>query len=140
MKEITNGLWKKIIVFFGFDGDDRGKDARVQGKNRKEQVVNVKQKRDIQILVLEPVSFEEVRKIVDHLLNQRPIVLNLDKTDKAQAKRIIDFVSGATYALQGNMQKIGDGIFLFAPHAVEISGQELKGNDFWKEDWRKKHE
>lgn len=140
MTGISAGLWKKIVVFFGFDGEDRGKEVQDQGKKRRENGVKLNQKQDIQILVLEPVSFEEVRKIVNYLLDQRPIVLNLDQTDKPQAKRIIDFVSGATYALQGNMQKIGEGIFLFAPHGVEISGQEIKKNGFWRENWNKEQE
>lgn len=145
MKIIKGGLWRKVLVFFGFDdGDEENESANrdmFYRNNREDKVVNINRHRNsIQILVLDPVSFEEVRKVADYLKDQRPIILNLDKTDKEQAKRIIDFVSGATYALQGNMQKIGDGIFLFTPRDVEISGQDIQSNEFWKESWKKEHD
>lgn len=136
MKEIKGGLWRKIAIFFGFDNELESK-SQIYGDNKEDASVNLNhQGNSNQILVLDPSSFEEVREIVDYLLNRRPIILNLHKTDKEQAKRIIDFVSGATYALQGNMQKIGDGIFLFTPKDMEISGQEVHSNEFWKENWR----
>lgn len=139
------GLWRKVLVFFGFDDVDDSTEGNRRDMfhrdSKEDKVVNINRHRNsIQILVLDPVSFEEVRKVVDYLKDNRPIILNLDKTDKEQAKRIIDFVSGATYSLQGNMQKIGDGIFLFTPKDVEISGQDINTNEFWKESWKKDQE
>lgn len=134
---IKKGVWRKIVAFFGFDEEEEGIDQFSEIKQNGKVVNFGQQKKNIQILVLDPVSFEEVRKITDYLKEQRPIVLNLDKTDKDQAKRIIDFISGATYALQGNMQKIGEGIFLFAPKEIGISGQEISDHNFWRENWKK---
>ena len=84
---------------------------------------------------MEPNSFEEAQSIADQLKNRRPVIVNLENAEKVLAKRIVDFISGTTYALNGNMQKVGNGIFLFVPTNVDISGEmrdELKDKGlFW---------
>jgi cell division inhibitor SepF len=87
------------------------------------QVVSIHTQKQVKVVVLEPTSFEESQNIADQLKNRRPVIVNLENADHNLAKRIVDFVSGATYALGGNMQKVGQGIFLFVPNNVDISGE-----------------
>lgn len=87
------------------------------------QVVSIHTQKQIKVVVLEPTSFDESQNIADQLKNRRPVIVNLENVDHNLAKRIVDFVSGATYALGGNMQKVGQGIFLFVPNNVDISGE-----------------
>ena len=85
------------------------------------------------LLVIEPKSFDECPKLVDSLKARRPVVINLEKIETETAKKIFDFLSGATYALNGNVQKIASNIFIFAPEKVDItttSSQERAGFDF----------
>ena len=91
------------------------------------------------LVVIEPKSFDECPKLVDSLKGRRPVIINLEKIETETAKKIFDFLSGATYALNGNVQKVANNIFIFAPESVDIAanqddrGFELSGN---KNPWR----
>jgi len=74
-----------------------------------------------EVLVIEPRQFEESIEIVDHLRNRKSVLLNLHMLDNEQSQRVVDFLSGATWAIDGHQQRIGDGVFLFAPASVTIS-------------------
>lgn len=92
------------------------------------------------LVVIEPQSFEECPKLVDSLKSRRPVIINLEKIESEAARKIFDFLSGATYALNGNVQKVANNIFVFAPENVDITGSnENKGFDFnstIKDTWR----
>lgn len=75
------------------------------------------------VMIIEPTEFEEVQTYVDHLRNKHPLIIRLGHLDVVEARRIVDFMSGATYAVDGNMRKLGDMIFFFAPHSVVIEGE-----------------
>jgi len=87
------------------------------------QVVSIHSQKQMRVVVFEPKSFEDSQNIADQLKNRRPVIINLENAEKVLAKRIVDFISGTTYALNGNMQKVGNGIFLFVPNNVDISGE-----------------
>ena len=76
----------------------------------------------MKVCVIKPTSIEECREITDTLLSNRTVVLNLEGLDVDIAQRIIDFTSGATFAINGNLQKISNYIFIITPQSVEISG------------------
>ena len=77
------------------------------------------------LVVIEPKSFDECPKLVDSLKGRRPVIINLEKIETETAKKIFDFLSGATYALNGNVQKVANNIFMFAPESVDIAaGQD----------------
>ncbi len=75
------------------------------------------------MILLEPRAFSESQQIADHLKKRNTVVINLRRVTSDQAKRIIDFVSGAVYALKGHIEKIGSGIFLCTPNNVNIQGK-----------------
>lgn len=66
--------------------------------------------------------YAEAQDIADQLKNRRAVVVNLQRIDREQAKRIVDFLSGTVYAIGGDIQKIGTDIFLCTPDNVEVSG------------------
>lgn len=76
----------------------------------------------MEVCVIKPSSFEDVREIADTLLANRTVILNMEGLDMALAQRIIDFISGACYAIEGNLQKVSNYIFILTPHSVDISG------------------
>lgn len=76
----------------------------------------------MEVCVIKPTSVEEAREITDTLLTNRTVVLNLEGIDVDVAQRIIDFTSGSTYAINGNLQKISHYIFIITPSSVDISG------------------
>ena len=75
------------------------------------------------MILLEPRAFSEAQQIVDHLRNRNSVVVNLKRVTTEQAKRIIDFLSGCIYAIDGSMQKVGVGIYLYAPKNVSVQGK-----------------
>lgn len=77
---------------------------------------------DMSVSVVKPVSVEETRTITENLLNGVTVILNLEGLDLEIAQRIIDFTSGAAFAINGNLQKISNYIFLVTPTNVDISG------------------
>ncbi len=71
-----------------------------------------------------PRSFNDAQQIADRFKSQIPVILNLQNADTDLSKRLIDFASGLTYALDGSMQRVADKVFLLTPRNVELSAEE----------------
>ncbi len=79
---------------------------------------------DVQVHLVTPHSFNDAQEVADRFKSTVPVILNLQTTDGELAKRLIDFASGLTYALDGGMQKIAEKTFLLTPRNVEVSAEE----------------
>jgi cell division inhibitor SepF len=79
---------------------------------------------DVQVHLVTPNSFNDAQEVADRFKRSVPVILNLQTTDSELAKRLIDFASGLTYALDGGMQKIAEKTFLLTPRNVEVSAEE----------------
>jgi cell division inhibitor SepF len=79
---------------------------------------------NVQVHLVTPGSFNDAQEVADHFKDSVPVILNLQSTDSELAKRLIDFASGLTYALDGGMQKIAEKTFLLTPRNVEVSAEE----------------
>ena len=75
------------------------------------------------MILLEPRAYSESQQIADHLKKRNTVVVNLKRVTPEQAKRIVDFLSGTIYAINGDLQKIGGGIFLCTPNNVSVQGK-----------------
>ena len=75
------------------------------------------------MILLEPRAYSESQQIADHLKKRNTVVVNLKRVTPEQAKRIVDFLSGTIYAIGGDLQKIGGGIFLCTPNNVSVPGK-----------------
>ena len=84
-------------------------------------IVSIHSNKTFKVVVSEPVSFDEVQVLADHLKNRKQLILNFDNTPPEISQRIIDFISGTTYALEGHSQALGKSIFIFTPSNVEIA-------------------
>lgn len=139
-------LLDKMIGIMGFADEEPEEDIfeenekeniqeEVRSSRKNAPVVSIHTQKQMRVVVMEPNTFEEAQNIADQLKSRRPVIVNLENAEKLLAKRIVDFISGTTYALNGNMQKVGNGIFLFVPNNVDISGEmrdELKVKGlFW---------
>ena len=81
------------------------------------------------MILLEPRAFSESQQIADHLKQRNTVVVNMKRVTPDQAKRIVDFLSGTVYALGGDLQKIGGGIFLCTPKDVDVEGAITDDDD-----------
>ncbi len=104
------------------------KDSRVLPIQNKSINQNTNQ---FKLIVIEPKSFDECPKLVDNLKARKPVIINLEKVESDTARKIFDFLSGATYAVNGNVQKVANNIFIFAPENVDVSASvDQKNIDF----------
>lgn len=100
--------------FYTLAADDIQKDANKAGSK---------------MILIEPRATSESQQIADHLKNRNSVVVNMSRVTDEQAKRIIDFLSGTVYAIGGDFQKIGDGIYLCTPKNVNVQGKITEEND-----------
>lgn len=82
----------------------------------------VSMRRGMEVSLIKPTSMEDAKEICDYLLAGKAVVLNMEGINTETAQRIIDFTSGATYSMNGNLQKISSYIFIATPQTVELSG------------------
>ena len=75
-----------------------------------------------EVVLFHPVSFNDTSKAADHLRARKAVIVNMENVDKAMARRVVDFLSGCVYALDGDVKKIAQSAYLFCPHNMEISG------------------
>jgi len=140
-----NKVMDKFLSFLGFEVEEieesQHLDEELEGsqdwqelrKKRKSNVISLQSaQHQTKMVLLRPESFEQVQEVADHLKNRRPVIINLEQAEKEVARRIVDFLSGTTYALGGSMQKISAAIVLFVPSNVDVMGQlyeELSDNN-----------
>lgn len=97
-------------------------------------VTNMKMK----VIVIEPKTFDDAQQVANNLREKKPVVINFEKTEADDAKRIIDFISGTTYALNGEIKKVGHNVFLCAPSNVNVSYTEEEKKVSAEMPWLKK--
>ena len=86
----------------------------------------VPDQRTTRVSVLEPSSFNDAQNLADRFKRQQPVILNLQNVDGDLSRRMVDFCSGLTYALDGNIQSVANRVFLLTPRDVEVSAEERK--------------
>ena len=93
-------------------------------RNKSAKVVNMPNSgSQVKVVILQPNSFEQSQEICEHLKEKKSVIVNLEFVNKDVARRIIDFVSGAVYGLDGNISKVSNAIFLIAPFNYEITNE-----------------
>lgn len=121
-------MWNRILDFFGLYNHFDEEEREVINSDDDKRIISIYKRQGFRIMVHSPESFTEVQNIVEQLKSKKPIILNLEDMDRDMARRIIDFISGAVYGIDGNVQKISEAIFIFTPSNVHIDGQLLKKN------------
>lgn len=81
---------------------------------------------DMEVCIVKPANIGEAQQVCTLLMNQHPVVVNLEGIDLMEAQRIMDFVSGCIYAVNGNMCQVSRYIFIFSPKDIDISGDYIK--------------
>lgn len=123
--------WNSVMEFFGFKENEEENSAmgemnRDDVSQEEGKVVKLSRTDDVKLVVHNPDSFEGVREIVDDLKNSRAVILNLEGREKVLARRLIDFLSGSVYALNGNTQKLGSEVFIFTPPGMDVDARAIE--------------
>ena len=141
-----SALFNKVLNFVGWEAiedeneiekinDEKGNGEQPQimatsnPKRTSGKVVNIHTNNQFKVIIIQPETIEDAQEICDHLKSKKAVVVNLEGLGKEEAQRIVDFLSGAVYALDGGIQKVSYGIFVIAPNNVDLMGEfkdELK--------------
>ncbi|HHW57653.1 MAG TPA: cell division protein SepF [Clostridia bacterium] len=117
----------KLMSFLGIDESEEEAEQvdslqPVISYGRKPKIVSIHTQSQIKVLILKPEKFEQVMNICDELKAKKPIIIDLQKMEKNEAQRAVDFLSGAAYALNGEIKKVSGYIFLVTPENFDITG------------------
>ena len=88
----------------------------------KGQVVSMSTGSKQEVVLFRPSSFNDTSKAADDLRNRKAVIVNMENVDKAMARRVVDFLSGCVYALDGDVKKIAQSAYLFCPHNMDVVG------------------
>lgn len=108
--------------------------AQMPDIRKNNKVVNINATTQLSVVLVKPERFENAAEIADHLRDKRTVVLNLEDTNKDVARRLIDFLSGVTYSLEGKIKKVANNTFIITPYTVDILGDlidELENNGLY---------
>lgn len=112
---------------------DRTADA-AEPDRRSNKVVNIHTTTQLQVVLVKPEKYENASEVADHLHEKRTVVLNLESTNKEIARRLLDFLSGVTYANGGKIKKVAVSTYIITPYNVDILGDlidELENNGLY---------
>lgn len=129
------GALQRFMTFLGFSEsyeEENGTAPEADGSETPRpggQLFRLHAQKQLEIVVLQPRTFEDARAAADYLKMRRPVVVNLQGSHDDLARRIVDFTSGVTYALDGHMLRVGEEIFLFTPSHIAITADAGSGDD-----------
>ena len=109
-------------------------DRRSKSDDRRSKVVNIHATTQLKVVLVKPERFENASEIADQLKEKRTVVLNLESTNKDVARRLIDFLSGVTYGVEGKIKKVSANTYMITPYHVDIEGDlidELENNGLY---------
>jgi cell division inhibitor SepF len=121
MSRVMQRMWH----FLGFGEHEEG-GLPAETAAPRAPIFRLHPQRSLEIVVLEPGQYEEAQTAADYLKSHRPIVLNLRNAHKDLGRRLVDFLSGVAYALDGHTHRVGDEIFLFTPAHVSITAEHVR--------------
>ena len=139
---MSGALMDKVWGLFGMDSaepeeyedediydyeneEEEDEDKKIFGRKNNNKVVNMQQGQPnaIKMVISQPTSFEQSDEICSFLKERKSVIVNLEYVNKDVARRIVDFISGGVYALDGYIQKVSNSIFLVAPSNYEITNE-----------------
>lgn len=121
MGRVMQRMWH----FLGFGEQEEG-GIPAETTPQRAPIFRLHTQRSLEIVVLEPAEYDEAQTAADYLKTHRPIVLNLRNAHKDLGRRMVDFLSGVAYAMDGHTHRVGDEIFLFTPAQVSITAEHLR--------------
>ena len=139
-EEGTDEIFKDMMSVseeYATEGNAALDKVYVPKDNTTSKVVNLPNYKGYEVMVCEPRAYGDSMAIVKHLKERKTVILNLHLLDREQSLRVVDFLCGATHALAGNQQKIGDSVFIFTPANVNLSSEaqknEVLSDAYWSQ-------
>lgn len=141
---MKSGLMNKFLNFVGVeevddyesDNEEPEWEPEVPRKKRAGLVSLPQRGNGVRVVVMHPRSLEDGQTIADQVKGRRPVIVNLDLADERSGQRLLNFLSGVVYALDGSLRKVGDGIFLATPSNIEVASED-HDDDNWVKSFTK---
>ena len=110
---------------YDYENEQEEEDKKIFGRKNNNKVINMPQQQSqaIKMVISQPTTFEQSDEICSFLKEKKSVIVNLEYVNKDVARRIVDFISGGVYALDGYIQKVSNSIFLVAPSNYEITNE-----------------
>lgn len=136
-------MFDKIKGFFGFDEDEnqvsddfqefeseeevktQEKRPREKSEKKNDKIVNINATTQLEVVLVKPEAYADGSIVADHLINRRTVVLNLESTNKEVSRRLLDFLSGVAYAIDGQIKRVANSTFIITPYNVGVVGDIL---------------
>ena len=133
----------KIKGFFGFDEDEnqntddfqdfeseeevkpQERRPREKSEKKNDKIVNINATTQLEVVLVKPEAYADGSIVADHLINRRTVVLNLESTNKEVSRRLLDFLSGVAYAIDGQIKRVANSTFIITPYNVGVVGDIL---------------
>ena len=138
LKKLTHPYEDEDEEFEDFEETPRKdtfEDRRAKAADdRRGKVVNIHATTQLKVVLVKPERFENASEVADHLKDKRTVVLNLESTNKDVARRLIDFLSGVTYGVEGKIKKVSANTYIITPYHVDFEGDlidELENNGLY---------
>ncbi len=132
MSTASSSAYDEVLGDLNQSGSQSGRAATRRTTDSK--VVNIHTTTQLQVVLVKPDRFDNVSEIAEHLRSKHAVVLNLEATNKDIARRLVDFLSGCAYALDGKIKKIAISTYIITPYNVDIIGDlidELENNGLY---------
>lgn len=119
-------FWEVLLNWLGYSPEEEEKsppEVPVTSLPKQAKVVGLPTARGaMRLMVVHPQSYEQGAVLAENLKNYRPVIVNLEKMPAEEARRLLDFLSGAVFALGGQVSRVSHGIFVFTPSNIDLSG------------------
>lgn len=129
-------MMDKFMGVLGYELDDEetiteqhkeeGIEPEEGKRNKKNNLLSLPSQRSVKMALVKPQSYNEVESIAEHIKERRPVIVNLEEVEKEVAQRIVDFLSGCVFSLEGVVQKVSQGIFFFATNNIDVINQIME--------------
>lgn len=119
-------FWEALLNWLGYGPEEEEKgspEVPVVPPPKQAKLVGLPTARGaLRLMVVHPQSYEQGAVLAENLKNYRPVIVNLEKMPAEEARRLLDFLSGAVFALGGQVSRVSNGIFVFTPSNIDLSG------------------
>jgi cell division inhibitor SepF len=136
---MKNNLVSKFLNFVGVEEVDEYEQEAEEPqwepeppRRKRSSIVNFPNsaRGGVRVVVMHPRTLEDGQSIADQIKSRRPVIVNLDQADERSGQRLLNFLSGVVYALDGSLRKVGEGIFLATPSNVEVAGEDYDDGEW----------
>ncbi|MBR7142896.1 MAG: cell division protein SepF [Clostridia bacterium] len=119
----------------GMDESEEDAEPAPRRRNRNSQPMGQDNSASLQVVVMKPEHYENVKEIANHLLARKTVLLNLERANRDTARRLVDFLAGVAFAIGGQLNRVADNNFIITPRNVDVAGDNELAEDSFSSEY-----